>query len=179
MLETLESCQEDIYVSFLLWLIHLIVCMSGYPWKRCHLFLFFWFAASKASMKIDGVKGFTFKEMALATDNFNSSTQVGRGGYGKVYRGILSDNSIVAIKRSEEGSLQGQKEFLTEIKLLSRLHHRNLVSLVGYCDEEEQVIIMVLTLNLILDHSGLQLCKCFCDLFSSKIKQKALFVVLF
>lgn len=102
-------------------------------------------------MKMDGVKGFTFKEMALATDNFSSSTQVGRGGYGKVYRGILSDNSVVAIKRAEEGSLQGQKEFLTEIKLLSRLHHRNLVSLVGYCDEEEeQVSIMVLKSNVIV-----------------------------
>jgi hypothetical protein len=124
--------------------------------------LFLWFTASKASIKIDGVKGFTFKEMALATDNFNCSTQVGRGGYGKVYRGVLSGNSIVAIKRTEEGSLQGQKEFLTEIKLLSRLHHRNLVSLVGYCEEkEEQVNITVLKLNLILDHPGLQLCKCF------------------
>lgn len=78
--------------------------------------------------------------MQLATGNFNRSTQVGRGGYGRVYKGILSDNSVVAIKRAEEGSLQGQKEFLTEIKLLSRLHHRNLVSLIGYCDEEgEQV----------------------------------------
>ncbi|KAJ6331426.1 hypothetical protein OIU76_009912 [Salix suchowensis] len=96
---------------------------------------------SKAFMKIDGVKDFTFKELALATDNFNSSTQVGRGGYGKVYRGIISDNSVVAIKCTEEGSLQGQKEFLTEIKLLSRLHHRNLVSLVGYCDEEEQMLV--------------------------------------
>lgn len=91
-------------------------------------------------MKIDGVKAFTFKEMTLATRNFDSSTQLGRGGYGKVYRGILSDDTIVAIKRAEEGSLQGEKEFLTEIELLSRLHHRNLVSLVGYCDEEgEQV----------------------------------------
>lgn len=76
----------------------------------------------------------------MATGNFNQSSQVGRGGYGKVYKGILSDNSVVAIKRAEKGSLQGQKEFLTEIKLLSRLHHRNLVSLIGYCDEEgEQV----------------------------------------
>ena len=92
-------------------------------------------------MKIDDVKFFTFREMTQATDNFNSLTQVGRGGYGKVYRGILADNTVVAIKRAEEGSLQGQKEFLTEIRLLSRLHHRNLVSLVGYCDEEgEQVI---------------------------------------
>ncbi|KAJ9185537.1 hypothetical protein P3X46_005161 [Hevea brasiliensis] len=88
------------------------------------------------SMKIDGVKFFTFREMAMATNNFSSLAQVGQGGYGKVYRGILSDNKIVAIKRAEQGSLQGQKEFLTEITLLSRLHHRNLVSLVGYCDEE-------------------------------------------
>lgn len=78
--------------------------------------------------------------MQSATGSFNRSTQVGQGGYGKVYKGILSDNSVVAIKRAEEGSLQGQKEFLTEIQLLSRLHHRNLVSLIGYCDEEgEQV----------------------------------------
>nr|AMM42782.1 LRR-RLK [Vernicia fordii] len=98
--------------------------------------------SSKISMKIDGVKFFTFREMALATENFNSKTQVGQGGYGKVYRGILADNTIVAIKRAEEGSLQGQKEFLTEIRLLSRLHHRNLVSLVGYCDEEgEQMLV--------------------------------------
>ena len=86
------------------------------------------------------MKAFTFKEMASATDNFNSSTQVGRGGYGKVYKGILPDNIVVAIKRAEEGSLQGQKEFLTEIELLSRLHHRNLVSLIGYCEEEDEQV---------------------------------------
>ncbi|XVE80704.1 hypothetical protein DITRI_Ditri15bG0002200 [Diplodiscus trichospermus] len=98
--------------------------------------------SAKISMRIDGVQDFTFKEMALATDNFDSSSQVGRGGYGKVYKGTLSDKTVVAIKRAEEGSLQGQKEFLTEIKLLSRLHHRNLVSLVGYCDEEgEQMLV--------------------------------------
>ncbi|GAB4833110.1 hypothetical protein Ancab_031356 [Ancistrocladus abbreviatus] len=95
-----------------------------------------------SSIKIDGVKDFTFKELALATYNFDSSTQVGRGGYGKVYKGILSDNTLVAVKRAEEGSLQGTKEFLTEIELLSRLHHRNLVSLVGYCGEaEEQMLV--------------------------------------
>ncbi|XP_022761372.1 probable LRR receptor-like serine/threonine-protein kinase At1g06840 isoform X2 [Durio zibethinus] len=98
--------------------------------------------STRVSMKIDGVKDFTFREMALATDNFNSSTQVGQGGYGKVYKGTLSDKTVVAIKRAQEGSLQGQKEFLTEIRLLSRLHHRNLVSLVGYCDEEgEQMLV--------------------------------------
>ncbi|KAK6927196.1 Leucine-rich repeat-containing N-terminal, plant-type [Dillenia turbinata] len=98
--------------------------------------------SSKISIKIDGVKGFTYREMALATNNFSSSTQVGQGGYGKVYKGILADGTIVAIKRAQEGSLQGEKEFFTEIELLSRVHHRNLVSLIGYCDEEgEQMLI--------------------------------------
>ncbi|KAG8661166.1 hypothetical protein MANES_02G217800v8 [Manihot esculenta] len=98
--------------------------------------------ASKAFLKIDGVKDFSYAEMALATNNFNSSAQVGQGGYGKVYKGILADGTVVAIKRAQEHSLQGEKEFLTEIELLSRLHHRNLVSLVGYCDEEgEQMLV--------------------------------------
>jgi serine/threonine protein kinase len=97
-------------------------------------------------MKIDGVKAFTYREMAMATEKFNSSTEIGQGGYGKVYKGILADGTVVAIKRAQEGSLQGEKEFLTEIELLSRLHHRNLVSLIGYCDEAgEQVLFVILT----------------------------------
>ncbi|CAN6575941.1 unnamed protein product [Malus baccata var. baccata] len=100
------------------------------------------YSSLKISMRIEGVKAFTFKEMKVATQNFDTSMQLGRGGYGKVYKGILSNNTAVAIKRAEEGSLQGQKEFLTEIELLSRVHHRNLVSLVGYCDEEgEQMLV--------------------------------------
>lgn len=101
---------------------------------------FHYFAVSKISIKIDGVKEFTFEEMIAATKDFNSSSVVGQGGYGKVYRGVLADGTAVAIKRAQEGSLQGEKEFLTEIELLSRLHHRNLVALLGYCGEEgEQV----------------------------------------
>jgi serine/threonine protein kinase len=90
---------------------------------------------SKASLKIEGVKYFSYAEMALATNNFNSSSQVGQGGYGKVYKGFLADGRTVAIKRAEEASFQGEREFLTEIELLSRVHHRNLVSLIGFCDE--------------------------------------------
>ncbi|CAH2074681.1 unnamed protein product [Thlaspi arvense] len=97
---------------------------------------------SKASLVNSGIRGFSFKEVAEATDDFSSSALVGRGGYGKVYRGVLSDKTVAAIKRADEGSLQGEKEFLNEIELLSRLHHRNLVSLIGYCDEEgEQMLV--------------------------------------
>ncbi|KAL6620431.1 hypothetical protein ACP70R_035570 [Stipagrostis hirtigluma subsp. patula] len=97
---------------------------------------------SRFSVKIDGVRCFTFEEMAIATNNFDLSAQVGQGGYGKVYKGILADGAVVAIKRAHEDSLQGSKEFCTEIELLSRLHHRNLVSLVGYCDEEDEQMLV-------------------------------------
>ncbi|GLU11961.1 hypothetical protein SLE2022_286770 [Rubroshorea leprosula] len=69
---------------------------------------------------MDAVKSFTYGELALATNNFDIIAQIGQGGYGKVYKGTLADGTIVAIKRAQEGSLQGEKEFLNEIKLLSR-----------------------------------------------------------
>ncbi|KAH7331194.1 hypothetical protein KP509_20G019500 [Ceratopteris richardii] len=96
----------------------------------------------KKCIKVAGVKDFTFKEMIKATNNFDKSTQVGQGGYGKVYKGILADGTVVAIKRAEKESLQGDKAFYTEIEMLSRVHHRNLVSLIGYCDDEcEQMLV--------------------------------------
>lgn len=94
-------------------------------------------------MRVEGVRSFDYKEMALATNNFNQSAQIGEGGYGKVYKGRLPDGTVVAIKRAQEGSLQGEREFFTEIELLSRLHHRNLVSLIGYCDEEGEQVTFV------------------------------------
>ena len=47
---------------------------------------------------IEGVKGFSFKEMEIATENFSEATQIGHGGYGKVYKGVLADGTVVAIK---------------------------------------------------------------------------------
>ncbi|XP_058750415.1 probable LRR receptor-like serine/threonine-protein kinase At1g06840 [Vicia villosa] len=98
--------------------------------------------SSKISMQIDGTRAFTYEELSAATSNFDNNAQIGQGGYGKVYKGILSNGTVVAIKRAQQGSLQGEKEFLTEIRILSRIHQRNLVSLIGYCDEEgEQMLV--------------------------------------
>ncbi|KAL8141442.1 hypothetical protein V2J09_007463 [Rumex salicifolius] len=99
-------------------------------------------AASRIPIIAEGMKGFTYEELAHATRNFSSSVEVGKGGYGKVYKGVLNNGTLVAVKRAEEGSLQGNKEFCTEIELLSRLHHRHLVSLIGYCDKKgEQMLV--------------------------------------
>lgn len=93
-------------------------------------------------IKVAGVKDFTYEEMAKATKNFDDSCEIGQGGYGKVYKGHLDDGTVVAIKRAQEGSLQGGREFYTEIELLSRVHHLNLVSLIGFCDDEgEQMLV--------------------------------------
>ncbi|KAH7434357.1 hypothetical protein KP509_06G014200 [Ceratopteris richardii] len=93
-------------------------------------------------IKVDGVKSFTYDEMTKATNNFESSAEVGSGGYGKVYKGTLADGTIVAIKRAQEGSMQGTREFFNEIELLSRIHHRNLVYLIGFCDDENEQMLV-------------------------------------
>lgn len=73
-----------------------------------------------------------YEELKEATNNFESSSILGEGGFGKVFKGTLSDGTQVAIKRLTSGGQQGGKEFLVEVEMLSRLHHRNLVKLVGY-----------------------------------------------
>ena len=61
---------------------------------------------------------------------------MGEGGFGRVYRGILEDGTEVAVKVLKRDDLQGGREFLAEVEMLSRLHHRNLVKLIGICTEE-------------------------------------------
>ncbi|XP_057839184.2 leucine-rich repeat receptor protein kinase HPCA1 [Cryptomeria japonica] len=87
--------------------------------------------------KLKGARWFTFEELKQATNNFSTENEIGAGGYGKVYKGILAESrQMVAVKRAKAESLQGGGEFKTEIELLSRVHHKNLVGLIGFCSEE-------------------------------------------
>ncbi|XP_022777203.1 LOW QUALITY PROTEIN: probable LRR receptor-like serine/threonine-protein kinase At1g05700 [Durio zibethinus] len=76
---------------------------------------------------------FTYSQIVKITGNF--TTVIGEGGFGKVYLGTLNDNTPVAVKLLSPSSKQGYKEFRAEAQLLMIVHHRNLVSLIGYCDE--------------------------------------------
>ncbi|KAL5099420.1 hypothetical protein RYX36_003747 [Vicia faba] len=82
-----------------------------------------------------GLKGgtFTYEELAAATDGFTDSNLLGQGGFGYVHKGILPSGKEIAVKSLKSGSGQGEREFQAEIDIISRVHHRHLVSLVGYC----------------------------------------------
>lgn len=92
--------------------------------------------------QLKGSRWFSFDELKKSTNNFSEANEIGSGGYGKVYKGTLSNGQMVAIKRAQQGSMQGGLEFKTEIELLSRVHHKNLVGLVGFCFEQgEQMLV--------------------------------------
>ncbi|KAL3525399.1 hypothetical protein ACH5RR_013771 [Cinchona calisaya] len=81
---------------------------------------------------------FSYEELAGATGGFSQPNLLGQGGFGYVHKGVLSDGREVAVKSLKSGSGQGEREFQAEVEIISRVHHRHLVSLVGYCIADGQ-----------------------------------------
>lgn len=76
---------------------------------------------------------FSYEELATATEGFSQVNLLGQGGFGYVHKGVLPSGEKVAIKQLKIGSGQGEREFQAEVAIISRVHHKHLVSLVGYC----------------------------------------------
>ncbi|CAL5324943.1 unnamed protein product [Camellia sinensis] len=87
---------------------------------------------------------FSLAEIQSVTNNFNDELVIGSGGFGKVYKALLIDGveTTVAIKRLNSNSKQGAHEFWTEIEMLSKFRHMHLVSLIGYCEEGHEMILV-------------------------------------
>ncbi|CAM6128199.1 unnamed protein product [Calypogeia fissa] len=86
---------------------------------------------------------FTFRELAAATKNFRPECLLGEGGFGRVYKGRMeSTGQVVAVKQLDRNGLQGNREFLVEVLMLSLLHHPNLVNLIGYCADGDQRLLV-------------------------------------
>ncbi|TKY58641.1 Proline-rich receptor protein kinase PERK13 [Spatholobus suberectus] len=81
---------------------------------------------------------FSYDMVMELTNAFSSQNVIGEGGFGCVYKGWLPDGKAVAVKKLKVGSGQGDREFKAEVEIISRVHHRHLVSLVGYCISEQQ-----------------------------------------
>lgn len=85
---------------------------------------------------------FSFRELAAATQNFRPECLLGEGGFGRVYKGHLENGQVIAVKRLDRNGLQGNREFLVEVLMLSLLHHPNLVNLIGYCADGDQRLLV-------------------------------------
>ncbi|XP_022776104.1 proline-rich receptor-like protein kinase PERK12 [Durio zibethinus] len=96
---------------------------------------------------------FTYEELMEMTNGFSRQNVIGEGGFGCVYKGWLPNGRLVAVKQLKAGSGQGDREFRAEVEIISRVHHRHLVSLVGYCIAENQrLLIYEFVPNSTLEH---------------------------
>ncbi|CAA2967160.1 proline-rich receptor kinase PERK9 [Olea europaea subsp. europaea] len=85
---------------------------------------------------------FTYEELVEATNGFSGQNLLGEGGFGSVYKGCLADGRLVAVKQLKIDGGQGEREFRSEVEIISRIHHRHLVSLVGYCISENRRLLV-------------------------------------
>ncbi|KAJ0113447.1 hypothetical protein Patl1_01607 [Pistacia atlantica] len=100
-------------------------------------------ANKEAGDKNIAAQTFTFRELATATKNFRQECLIGEGGFGRVYKGKLEKSGqVVAVKQLDRNGLQGNKEFLVEVLMLSLLHNENLVNLIGYCADGDQRLLV-------------------------------------
>lgn len=93
-------------------------------------------------LDVDNMRLYTYKDLQVATGDFSPENKIGQGGFGSVYKGLLKDGKLVAIKVLSAESRQGLREFLTEITVISDIQHENLVKLHGYCVEKDHRILV-------------------------------------
>lgn len=96
----------------------------------------------RSALSYSAGRAFTLAELKKATEDFADGNVIGAGGFGKVYRGTLDSGLVVAVKRHIRGSGQGQVQFFMELEVLSKVRHRHLVSLIGYCHEKNEMILV-------------------------------------
>ncbi|KAL6324636.1 hypothetical protein AAG906_013449 [Vitis piasezkii] len=109
---------------------------SEFPAKDSHLFWWSHRHNKDQLASASGIPRYSYKDIQKATHNF--TTILGQGSFGPVYKATMATGEVVAVKVLASNSKQGEKEFQTEVSLLGRLHHRNLVNLVGYCVDKGQ-----------------------------------------
>ncbi|CAN6224162.1 unnamed protein product [Urochloa humidicola] len=143
-------------VAFVLVVVIVVVCLCRRQKKRRRIALLQATSCNESDEEQDeqaefekGVAGprrYLYCELIAATGDFAVENMLGKGGFGSVYMGHLlssgGDSLQVAIKKLSLGSSQGRKEFEAEVKIISRLRHRNLVQLIGWCDSRKGLLLV-------------------------------------
>ncbi|XP_031254480.1 G-type lectin S-receptor-like serine/threonine-protein kinase At1g11410 isoform X2 [Pistacia vera] len=109
-------------------------------------------SAGDFSSNIPNLIEYSLADIEAATNGFSIENKLGQGGYGPVYKGILHDGQVIAVKKLSKTSTQGFEEFKNEVMLTAKLQHVNLVRVLGFCiDKEEQILIYEYMQNKSLD----------------------------
>lgn len=120
-----------------------VLVVAGVLWRRGH--------ENRKSIRVlekaltdstGGPRKFRLRDVKRATRNFDRKSLLGQGGFGAVYRGVLCNKTPVAVKRVAENSNQGEQEFMAEVMIISRLRHKNLVRLLGWCHEDGELLLI-------------------------------------
>ncbi|XP_048444585.1 probable leucine-rich repeat receptor-like serine/threonine-protein kinase At3g14840 isoform X2 [Pyrus x bretschneideri] len=121
--------------------VFIVLLIFGILWKRGLL--------GQQKTLEDDLKGvdlqtgkFTFKQLKDATSNFDKANKIGEGGFGSVYKGVLANGTVIAVKQLSSKSKQGNREFVNEIGMISALQHPHLVKLHGCCIEGNQLLLV-------------------------------------
>ncbi|XP_034697438.1 probable LRR receptor-like serine/threonine-protein kinase At1g07650 isoform X1 [Vitis riparia] len=136
-----EGKRKKILIESLALALVLILIISGIACWKCYF-------GDKSSTeqdlrRLDLQTGlFTLRQIKAATNNFNAANKIGEGGFGPVYKGQLSNGTLIAVKQLSSKSSQGNREFVNEIGIISGLQHPNLVKLYGCCIERTQLLLV-------------------------------------
>lgn len=116
--------------------------------------IYFVLGEDDCKLSFGQIRRFSLREIQLATENFNETNIIGQGGFGKVYKGVLTDASKVAVKRlTDYNSPGGEAAFLREVQLISVAVHRNLLRLIGFCTTaSERILVYPFMQNLSVAH---------------------------
>ncbi|KAF2592717.1 hypothetical protein F2Q70_00043404 [Brassica cretica] len=124
----------------------LVLCRRRKSYQRTEI-------ETDSAISTENSSQYDFKTIEAATNKFSSTNKLGEGGFGEVYKGKLPNGTEVAVKRLSKNSGQGTREFRNEAVLVSKLQHRNLVRLLGFCMEgEEKILIYEFVPNKSLDY---------------------------
>ncbi|KAL3615137.1 hypothetical protein CASFOL_040798 [Castilleja foliolosa] len=117
----------------------LLVCWVH--WYKSHL-LFKFEAQQDNAINVGHLKRFSLRELQAATSNFSSKNIIGQGGFGVVYKGLLPNRTVVAVKRFKDPTFTGEMQFQTEVEMIGLALHRNLLRLYGFCMTPEEKLLV-------------------------------------